>query len=145
MALIDSGAAGNFIHVEFTKSHNIPLVTCESHLAVVALDRHPLGTSQVQFTTRDPSLCTGAIHTETFLFVFQSLQTPIILGLPWLEIHNPHISWTDKQITQWSDSCLQRCLHIPPQRTPTKLRQSQRLLMLTTYLILHEARTAQCI
>lgn len=99
MVLIDSGAAGNFIDVDFSKTHNIPLVPCESRLAVAALDIRPLGSGQVQFTTRDISLCTGAFHTETIrLFVFQSPQTPIILGLPWLENHNPCISWTEKQI-----------------------------------------------
>ncbi len=38
VALIDSGAAGNFIDGSFAKSNNIPLVPCDSHLAVAALD-----------------------------------------------------------------------------------------------------------
>ncbi len=103
-ALIDSGAVGNFIDSAFSKTHRIPLVACESRLAVAALDGRPLGSGRIQFTTEDLSLCTGAFHTETIrLFVFQSPQTPIILGLPWLEKHNPTISWPDKQITQWSE------------------------------------------
>lgn len=81
-ALIDSGAAGNFIDSEFSKTHNIPLVPCESRLAVAALDGRPLGSGWIQFVTKDLSLRTGALHTETIrLFVFQSPQTPIILGL----------------------------------------------------------------
>ncbi len=116
-ALIDSGAAGNFIDSAFSKTHRIPLVACESRLAVAALDGRPLGSGRIQFTTEDLSLCTGAFHTETIrLFVFQSPQTPIILGLPWLEKHNPTISWSDKQIIQWSESCRQRCLVLTLQR-----------------------------
>lgn len=81
----------------------ILLVLCESRLALAALDGHPLGSSRIHFTTKDLLLCTGALHKETIhLFVFQSPQTPIILGLPWLEGHNPSISWTDRQIIQWS-------------------------------------------
>ncbi len=116
-ALIDSGAVGNFIDSAFSKTHRIPLVACESRLAVAALDGRPLGSGRIQFTTEDLSLCTGAFHTETIrLFVFQSPQTPIILGLPWLEKHNPTISWPDKQITQWSEGCRQRCLDLTLQR-----------------------------
>ncbi len=110
-ALIDSGAVGNFIDSAFSKTHRIPLVACESRLAVAALDGRPLGSGRIQFTTEDLSLCTGAFHTETIrLFVFQSPQTPIILG------HNPTISWPDKQITQWSEGCRQRCLDLTLQR-----------------------------
>ncbi len=109
-ALIDSGAAGNFIDAEFTKTHNIPLIPCESHLA--ALDGRPLGSGRIQFTTEDLTLSTGVLHTETIrLFVFQSPQTPLILGLPWLEKHNPCISWSERQITRWSEFCLQNCLN----------------------------------
>ncbi len=116
-ALIDSGAAGNFIDSTFSRTHKIPLVSCESHLAVAALDGRPLGSGRIQFTTEDLSLCTGAFHTETIrLFVFQSAQTPIILGLPWLEKHNPIISWSDKQIIQWSETCRQHCLDLTLQK-----------------------------
>ncbi len=87
-AFIDSGAAGNFIDAEFSRTHNIPLVPCESHLAVAALDGRPLGSGRIQFTMEDLTLLTGALHTETIcLFVFQSPQTPLILGLPWLDIY----------------------------------------------------------
>ncbi len=47
VALIDSGAAGNFIDGSFDKSNNIPLVPCDSHLAVAALDGRPLGSGSI--------------------------------------------------------------------------------------------------
>ncbi len=61
LALIDSGAAGNFIDASFAKTHNIPLVPCVSHLAVAALDGRPLGSGRVQFITEDIQL-----HVESF-------------------------------------------------------------------------------
>ncbi len=109
--MIDSGAAGNFIDIRFANTHNLPLVPCESRVAVAALDRLPLGTGQVKFITKDLCLRTGILHLETLrLFAIDSPQNPIILGLPWLERHNPQISWTTRQILQWSDSCQQNCL-----------------------------------
>lgn len=72
-ALIDSGAAGNFIDISFANTHNLSL-PCESRLAVAALD-----------TRR-----TGSLHTELVsLFAIDSPQSPVILALPWLERHNP--------------------------------------------------------
>ncbi len=111
VAMIDSGAAGNFIDIRFAKTPNLPLVPCESRVAVAALDGRPLGTVQVKFITKDLCLWTGILHTETIrLFAIDSPQNPIILGLPWLERHNPRISWTSRQILQWSDTCQQNCL-----------------------------------
>ncbi len=89
---------------------------------MAALDGRPLGSGRIQFTTEYLTLLTGALHTETIrLFVFQSPQTPLILGLPWLEKHNPYISWSERQISQWSEFCLQNCLsrtHLGKQSEP---------------------------
>ncbi len=115
-ALIDSGAAGNFIDINFANSHNLPLVTCETRLGVTALDGWPLGPGLVQFKTQVLTLRTGSLHIERIcLFAIDSPQNLVILGLPWLEKHNPRISWSAKQIQQWSEFCHQECLqfHCP--------------------------------
>lgn len=105
-AMIDSGAAGNFIDSYFAQSRLIPLIPCESLLAVAVLDGRPLGAGYVHFTTGYVTLLMGSLHTETIqLFLIQSPNHPIILGLPWLQEHNPQISWIDRQITYWSDNC----------------------------------------
>ncbi len=111
MALIDSGAVGNFIDINFANSHKLPLLPCESRVAVAALDGRPLGTGLVKFTTQDLTLKVGSFHTELIRhFAIDSPQNPVIFGLPWLEKHNPRISWTTKQIRQWSEPCQKKCL-----------------------------------
>ncbi len=111
LALIDSGAAGNFIDINFAKAHSLPLIPCESGVAVAALDGRPLGTGHIKFTTKDITMRTGSLHTESIrLFAIESPQKPIILGLPWLERHNPCISWSTRQIVQWSETCHKHCL-----------------------------------
>ncbi|KAL0190182.1 hypothetical protein M9458_012880 [Cirrhinus mrigala] len=118
VALVDSRTAGNFIDRDFTRTHSIPLVPCVSHLAVAAVDGRPLGSGQIQHTTDDLTLFSGALHNETIrLFVLPTSQTPIILGFPWLERHNPTISWTEKQILRWSDTCHKHCLTPLPPKT----------------------------
>jgi len=75
------------------------------------LDVRPLGTGHVQDTTTDLSLQVGALHTETTrLFVIHSPHNPIILALPWLQDHNPQISWREKQIIGWDPTCYSKCL-----------------------------------
>ncbi|KAL0188100.1 hypothetical protein M9458_015199, partial [Cirrhinus mrigala] len=118
--IIDSGAAGHFVDIKFVDSHNIPLVACGSQMAVAALNGRPLGEGHIKFTTDDLVLRTGALHTETIrLFAINSPENPIILGLPWLERHNPRISWMSREILQWSDYCHRECL-LP--NTPRKTK-----------------------
>ncbi len=79
---------------------------------MAALDRRPLGSGRIQFTTEDLTLRTGAFTLRPFVYsFFQSPQTPLILGLPWLEKHNLCISWSERQFIQWSEFCLQNCLN----------------------------------
>uniref|UniRef100_A0A9J8AHZ8 ribonuclease H n=1 Tax=Cyprinus carpio carpio TaxID=630221 RepID=A0A9J8AHZ8_CYPCA len=110
-AMIDSGAAGNFNDISFAETHDIPLLSCESRVAVAALDGHPLGSGKIEYITQDINLQIGALHTETIrLFAIDSPRNPIILGLPWLERHNPRISWSTQEIVHWSQSCQDHCL-----------------------------------
>ncbi len=117
-ALIDSGAAGNFIDINFANLHKLSLLPCESRLAVAALDGRPLGTGRMKFITQDLILKVGSLHIESIrFFAIDSPQNPVILGLPWLEKHNPRISWTSKQIQQWSDHCHKECMQLKPHAT----------------------------
>ncbi len=117
MALIYSGAAGNLIDADFAKSHDLPRIPCKSPLAVAALDGRLLGARQVQHTTNDICLTTGVMHSEILhFFIIQAPNNPVVLGLPWLQLHEPQISWTEGQITHWSAKYFTQCLQImePP-------------------------------
>ncbi len=105
VALIDSGAAGNFIDASFAKTHNIPLVPCVSHLAVAALRRSPAGLRPSPIHHRGHTVtCWSPSHRGHQIICFP------VTADSWLERHNPSISWSEKQITQWSESCRQNCL-----------------------------------
>ncbi len=115
-ALIDSGAAGNFVSHDFALQHKLKLTPCNSPLAVEALDGRPLGEGRILRITEEVKLQIGTLHSEFIrLYVIQSPSHSIILGLPWLRTHNPHISWREGQILQWDDRCRDRCLSKIPQ------------------------------
>ncbi|KAI2645459.1 Retrotransposon-derived protein PEG10 [Labeo rohita] len=111
-ALIDSGAAGNFIDTDFVKINHLPTLSCSPHVSVEALDGRPLGPGRVNLTTNDLTLLVEPSHQETIRFyVITSSHSPIILGYPWLNQHGPTIAWTDRTITHWSPHCHSHCLH----------------------------------
>lgn len=89
VALIVSGAAGNFIDADFAKSYGLPLTPCKSPLTVAALDGRPLGACRVQSTACDLHLTTGALHTGIIcFFIIQAPNNSVILGLHWLQLHD---------------------------------------------------------
>ncbi|KAI2657028.1 Transposon Tf2-6 polyprotein [Labeo rohita] len=118
-ALIDSGAAGNFIDKDFVKANQLPLLPCVSPVAVAALDGRPLGSGRIEHTTTDLTLRLEPGHQEIIhFFTITSPQSPLILGFPWLNHHEPTISWARGVITHWSSNCQRSCLQ-SASKTPT--------------------------
>ncbi len=110
-ALLDSGAAGNFIDSEFVGQLHLKLNPCNSSLAVEALDGRPLSKGKILRLTEPVTLHIGTLHSEEIQFyVINSPTHPLILGLPWLRTHDPQISWREGQITEWGPACQERCL-----------------------------------
>ncbi|KAL0157403.1 hypothetical protein M9458_048649 [Cirrhinus mrigala] len=109
-ALIDSGAAGNFIDADFVANNHLPTLSCSPHVSVAALDGRPLGSGRIHHTTDDLTLHIDPSHRETIrFFIISSPRSPVILGYPWLNQHEPSISWADRTITRWSSHCHQHC------------------------------------
>ncbi|KAL0185666.1 hypothetical protein M9458_017336, partial [Cirrhinus mrigala] len=92
-ALIDSGAAGNFIDVDFVIANHLPTLSCSPHVAVAALDGFitPPTTSPFRSNprTRRPYVSSSSRHHNR---------------------HGPSIAWANRTITHWSPFCQQHCL-----------------------------------
>ncbi|KAL0152326.1 hypothetical protein M9458_052049, partial [Cirrhinus mrigala] len=115
-ALIDSGAAGNFIDSDFAVANHLPVLSSAPPVAVAALDGRPLGSGRIDHTTGDLTLLIESAHQETIrFFIISSPQSPLILGYPWLNQHEPTISWARGIITHWSSHCWQHRTQ-PPTR-----------------------------
>lgn len=54
----------------------------------------------------------GLFHRERLAFyVISSSSKPVVLGLPWLQLHDPCISWKAGDILKWSTYCVKNCFH----------------------------------
>lgn len=114
-ALIDSGAEGYFIDRDLAIQSGLPLEALPEPCTTRALDGHIL--VQVTQATAPLKLVLSGNHNENISFkLISAPKTPIILGFPWLKVHNSHIDWAACRILSWSPYCLSTCLQsaLPP-------------------------------
>lgn len=118
-ALLDSGAAGNFISASLACTLHLPLLQLPNPMSVHALDGRPVGEGTITHTTTPASLTVGVSHHERLAFlVLPSAVHPLILGLPWLQDHNPSISWTERELSpgpRHANPGVCHCPVLPPQ------------------------------
>uniref|UniRef100_A0A4W5KD89 ribonuclease H n=1 Tax=Hucho hucho TaxID=62062 RepID=A0A4W5KD89_9TELE len=109
-ALVDSGAAGNFIDRGLASRLGIPLVSIDQPIPVHSLDSRPLGSGLVREATVPLDMVTQGGHGERIsLYLIDAPAFPVVLGIPWLAKHNPMISWKQGALQGWSEECSGRC------------------------------------
>lgn len=113
-ALVDSGSDDNFIDSNLVTQADIPIEALSSLTDTLSLDSNLL--AHITHRTIALTLILSGNHRETIqIFVISSPNSPLVLGLPWLCLHNPHINWVTS-----STFCHSHCLHsaVPPANTP---------------------------
>ncbi|KAK3566079.1 hypothetical protein QTP86_025539 [Hemibagrus guttatus] len=128
VALIDSGAAVNFVDRGLVEELGIPIFPCVPALRITAIDSQPIGEGYLRHQTELLGFQVGLFHYERLAFyVTLSPANPVILGFPWLRRHEPHISWRSGELVRWSTMCLRGCLRDPISR-PCRTSQVERSL-----------------
>ncbi len=93
-AFVDSGAAGSFMEFKMAQSLAIYPVTLQETLNITAVDGSPLGSGRVSQCTPPLQLQVGNHQELIQFFLIHTPRLPIILGYPWLTVHNPNIDWS---------------------------------------------------
>jgi hypothetical protein len=107
-AMVASRAMGNFIHLRFIELHELVTKTREP-LIVNDVNGHLLSRVDQQAEIR----MTIGGHSEMLTFDIALLgKHNIILGLPWLQQHDPIVHWSSGKLTFASDYCEQQCLAV---------------------------------
>uniref|UniRef100_A0A3B3HPV2 Gypsy retrotransposon integrase-like protein 1 n=1 Tax=Oryzias latipes TaxID=8090 RepID=A0A3B3HPV2_ORYLA len=122
-ALIDSGAEQSFIDCLLVSKLSLPIEPLDHPVKAAGLGGQLL--TRITHRTKPVHLITSGNHHEvTQFYIMQSLQSPVILGFPWLRRHNPQFDWVNHHITNWSTHCLANCLRsaipaVPPDHYST--------------------------
>jgi hypothetical protein len=122
-ALIDCGASENFIDKAYTAANEIPTQRKAIPRRVLTVDGSEVTGGPV---THDAQVgMTINHHTEDIrLHCITIGNAPVILGLPWLKLHNPTIDWRAHRLSFHSDKCAERCLTTSPQATAVAEEQA---------------------
>ncbi len=104
-ALVNSGATSSFIDQTFVAQHNIPVVKKSTPVPVEVIDGGTIASGAITHETTPLELCIDK-HTEKIVLnIISTPHHPIILGLPWLEAHNPIIDWRSRTLTFSAQRC----------------------------------------
>uniref|UniRef100_A0A3Q2TMV6 Chromo domain-containing protein n=1 Tax=Fundulus heteroclitus TaxID=8078 RepID=A0A3Q2TMV6_FUNHE len=108
-ALVDSGCDFNLIDPTLVRQAKIELELLPSPLLVSALDGGSL--PRLTHRTKPFELVVSGNHREVLTFyVFPIRHASIVLGFPWLLLHNPHLNWAERRVESWSTYCHSHCL-----------------------------------
>lgn len=111
LAVIDSGACSCFVDSAFASLHQLPVCAKKKEFHVHLADGSGIKSGPVTQETL-PIFCqTSSGHHEFLrLDIIASPMFLVILGVPWLKAHNPHINWLTEDISFSSDYCQIHCL-----------------------------------
>jgi hypothetical protein len=104
-ALVDSGATSSFIDQTFVAQHNIHVVKKSTPIPVEVIDGKTIASSVITHETTLLKLCISKHMEKIVLNIISAPHHPIILGLPWLEAHNPIIDWQSRTLAFNTQGC----------------------------------------
>jgi hypothetical protein len=110
-ALVDSGTTFSFIDQTFVAQHNIPVVKKSTPVLVEVIDGRTIAYGAITHETTLLELYIGKHTKKIVLNIISTPHHPIILGLPWLEAHNPIIDWRSRTLTFSAQQCTSQELH----------------------------------
>lgn len=106
---MDSGSEDNFVDFDVVQQAGFLIEPLENPIIVRALD----GKFLTRITHQNSPLhliLSGNHHELISLKLMKSPSAPIVLGHPWLVLHNPHLDWSAGKIINWSSGCQNVCL-----------------------------------
>lgn len=107
--LIDSGATGNFIDSRYVQSMKLETFPIQNPINVLTIDGRLLSSGAITCQSKIEQFYIDNHVEDLTLNVINSPSYHIILGLPWLQKHNPSIDWKLKTIEFPSVYCKQYC------------------------------------
>ena len=115
--LVDCGASGfAFIDKDFPQRHNPPLHSLKDPRRLEVIHGRPINSGDITHVGKVGLDING--HGERVsAFVIKLGHYPLVLGIPWLQHHNPHIDWEKDTIDFVSRQFTTTCAPCPTKAT----------------------------
>ncbi|KAK3508516.1 hypothetical protein QTP70_031804, partial [Hemibagrus guttatus] len=127
-ALLDSGSAGNFISGSLCRQLHLRTTATPKVYQIHAVTGRSL--RQVCRLAGPLHLQIGALHIEEIhLMVLEDSKADVVLGRPWLEQHDPILSWKTGEVLRWGEQCFEGCF---PERPSPRFSRVQKIQMHAT-------------
>jgi len=112
-ALIDCGATGiAFIDKDFARHHQLPLTPLQYPRSLEVIDDRPISSGDITHVANTHLAILE--HQETLpMFVTKLGHYPVVLGIPWLELHDVAIRFSSRFLTFGSQYCTLHCNQAP--------------------------------
>jgi hypothetical protein len=108
-ALIDSGCSGHaFIDRDFITTHGISTFALSRPREIRLADG--IASDLITNFAVIPISMSGHIENCFFFVTRLAKGTPTILGLPWLQRHNPAVDWIAMSLTFNKNGCKDHCI-----------------------------------
>jgi hypothetical protein len=104
-ALVDSDTTSSFIDQTFVAQHNIPVFKKSTPVSVEVIDGRTIASGVITHETTPLELFIDKHTKKIVLNIISTPHHPIIIGLPWLEAHNPIIDWRSRTLTFSAQRC----------------------------------------
>ena len=100
LAMIDSGATGNFMSRKFATNHRIPGLPKKRPYQLTVVDGTPLNQDEMMVKEETLPLMSQMHGKDLGRITFDLVSIPheVILGIPWLEKVNPSFDWNSQKI-----------------------------------------------
>ena len=109
--MLDTGATGlAFVDEDFVRQHDIPLAPLKQPRQLEVIDGRPISSGDI--THMAVAQMSIHEHAETLpMFVTRLGHYPLVLGIPWMDLHDVGIRFASRTVAFGSQYCLNHCTH----------------------------------
>ena len=107
--MADCGATASFIDSTFAQLHGLKFIPMQHPCDLTVADGRTVSSGAITHTVHI-AIALGAHREVLKLFVTTLGQYPVVLDLPWLRKHDPHIRFHKNTVTFNSKRCLEHCI-----------------------------------
>jgi hypothetical protein len=93
-ALLDTGASACFMDKDFALKHSLELIGKVHPTLVEVIHGQPLASGNVMEEIQPLEVMLGDQISHVVFNIIQCPANPVVLGLPWFELHNPDVDWS---------------------------------------------------